>query len=168
MLGFHVFLSGGPRSKIKTSFHLNHQKDTFWTSELFFIIGFLHIFSSLWGDYTTILRIHHQQGRDSFPEVMASNVTPKTSKLHSCKLTQLAGKWTRLKMYVLLKMGIFHCYVTLPEGTANLLGVFLCLFWVCVCVCVCVSIFAFWWGAYLMPKSGCRPGKMEKETHRLE
>ena len=33
------------------------------------------------------------------------------------KLTWLAGKLDLLKMYSLLKMGIFHCHVSLPKGS---------------------------------------------------
>ena len=40
-----------------------------------------------------------------------------TLVLHSGNLTLLARKWTRIEsMYFLLKMEIFHCHVSLPEG----------------------------------------------------
>ena len=38
--------------------------------------------------------------------------------IHSGKLT-LQCKMDPLKMYFLLKMGIFHCYVSLPEGKTH-------------------------------------------------
>ena len=39
-------------------------------------------------------------------------------EIHSGKLTW-QWKMGPLKMYFLLKMGIFHCYVSLPEGNPS-------------------------------------------------
>ena len=48
-----------------------------------------------------------------------SPIYPYTSVKHS------NGNWMKLdplKIYFLLKMGIFHCYVSVPEGNHNLSG----------------------------------------------
>ena len=50
--------------------------------------------------------------------------------LHSSKLTW-QWKMDPLKMYFLLKMGIFHCYVSLPEGSSCFpCAFFLCFSWI--------------------------------------
>ena len=70
---------------------------------------------------------------------MTSVDPPKTSKLHSCKLTQLAGKWTRIEDVCAIENGDIPLLCQFNKGYCNLLGVFLCLFWGCVNFCILVG-----------------------------
>ena len=56
-------------------------------------------------------------------EYHGMNIIFKSHHIHSGKLT-LPWKIDPLKMYVLWKMGTFHCYVSLTEGRIIFLKLF--------------------------------------------